>query len=170
MVEVSSALTQAVQPNPVGSWCGSDTRTSCGLEVLTKTLSSFSRTSRLTSGGGSGGGGSPALARMNAGTGERLSAMPQSASTSASPAINATCTNVRRIARFYPVAVKITRDGGQFAPFGHQQLLKHTVTKRAFGAGIPIRCCHDPAAEEVGARDGVWRGGGCDGSTHRRRC
>jgi len=40
-------------------------------------------------GGGSAGGGSPPLARMNSGTGERLSAMPQPAIASAPPAINA---------------------------------------------------------------------------------
>jgi hypothetical protein len=54
---------------------------------------------------------------------------------------------IRRIRQVYPVAVKITRDGGQFVRSGHQQLLKHAVTKRALGAAIPIRCCHDPAAE-----------------------
>ena len=51
--------------------------------------SSFSRTSRLTSGGVSGGGGSAALLRMNSGTGERLSARPQPASANATPTINA---------------------------------------------------------------------------------
>ena len=43
----------------------------------------------LDIGGASGGGGSVALARMNSGTGERLSAMPQPASASAPPTINA---------------------------------------------------------------------------------
>jgi hypothetical protein len=49
----------------------------------------FSWTSRPISGGGSGGGSSLVLARMNSGTGERLSAMPQPASAITAPAINA---------------------------------------------------------------------------------
>ena len=63
------------------------------------TESSCSRTSRLTSGGGSGGIGSVALARMNSGTGERLSAMPQPACASAALAINAAQTIRHRIRR-----------------------------------------------------------------------
>jgi hypothetical protein len=47
------------------------------------TESSLSRTICLTSGGGSSGGGSLSLARMNSGTGERLSANPQAESASA---------------------------------------------------------------------------------------
>lgn len=45
--------------------------------------------SRPTSGGGSGGGASLAVARMNSGTGERLSAMPQPESAITAPTINA---------------------------------------------------------------------------------
>ncbi len=88
MAEVSSALTHAVQPNPPWrSRCGGETRTWRGYELATNTDSRFLRTSCPTSGGGSGGGGSPALARMNSGTGERLSATPQPASISVPPAI-----------------------------------------------------------------------------------
>jgi hypothetical protein len=45
------------------------------------------------------------------------------------------------------VAVKITRGGDQFALPGHQQLLKHAVTKRALGAMMPIRCCQGVVAK-----------------------
>jgi hypothetical protein len=82
-------LTHAVQPAPSTSCRGGDTRTWCGLEAAENNESRFSRTSRLTSGGASGGGGSAALMRMKSGTGERLSAMPQPASASAPPNINA---------------------------------------------------------------------------------
>jgi hypothetical protein len=41
-----------------------------------------------SSGGASSGGGSAGLLRMNSGTGERLSARPQPASISMTPAIN----------------------------------------------------------------------------------
>src|ERR1700676_1459388 len=88
LTAVSSAVTQAVQPDPWSSGCGGETRTWRGFEVLTNTESSCSRTNCLTSGGGSGGEGSLALARMNSGTGERLAARPQPASPSA-PAISA---------------------------------------------------------------------------------
>lgn len=43
VAELTSALTQAVQPNPRGSCNGRDARTSCGEEVLTNTQSSWSR-------------------------------------------------------------------------------------------------------------------------------
>jgi hypothetical protein len=72
-----------------GSCCGGETCTSRGYDVAMNTESSCSRTSRLTLGGGSGGIGSLTLARMNSGTGERLSAMPQPAVASAALAINA---------------------------------------------------------------------------------
>ena len=75
-------------PRPWTSRCGGATSTWRGFEAARNTESSFSRTSRLTSGAGSGGGGSVALLRMNSGTGERLSAKPQPASASATPTIN----------------------------------------------------------------------------------
>jgi hypothetical protein len=53
------------------------------------TASSFSLSIVLTSGGAARGGGSGALARMNSGTGERMSAKPHPASISAAPAISA---------------------------------------------------------------------------------
>lgn len=87
VAEVSSARTHAVQPGPCRSRRGGETRTWRGFDAATKTESSFSRTICLTS-GGSDGGGPSALARMNFGTGARLSAMPQPASTSA-PAVKA---------------------------------------------------------------------------------
>jgi hypothetical protein len=45
------------------------------------------------------------------------------------------------------VAVKIAGGCDQFALPGHQQLLKHAVTKRALGAMMPIRCCQGVAAQ-----------------------
>lgn len=89
MTEVSSALTQAVQPAPLTSRSGGDTLMLRGLAATVNIESSFSRTSRLTSGGVSGGGGSGALLRMKPGTGERLSARPQPASSNAAPTVNA---------------------------------------------------------------------------------
>src|SRR5229473_8421201 len=88
MTDVSSALTQALQPEPYGSRCGGETRTWRGYDAAVNTESSCSWISRPTSGGGSGGGGSLAPARMNSGTGERLSAMPQPASAITAPTIN----------------------------------------------------------------------------------
>jgi hypothetical protein len=61
---------------------------------------------------------------MNAGTGERLSAMPQPDSASAPPVIKTMETMSRRIRRWYPPPVKITRNQGQFAGVSHQHLLK----------------------------------------------
>src|SRR5215831_18929307 len=95
-----SARTQAVQPGPRTSWCGGDTRTCCGYDVLTNTESSLSWTMRLTS-GGSGGGGSLACARMNSGTDERLSAA-HAASPTAAATINATKMNARLITLMIP--------------------------------------------------------------------
>ncbi len=58
MADVSSALTQAVQPDPWISRRGDEIRTWRGFDVETNTESSLSWTNCLTSGGGSGGGGS----------------------------------------------------------------------------------------------------------------
>src|SRR5215471_1450958 len=81
VAELTSALTQAVQPDPRGSCSGCDTRTSCGEDVLTNTEFSWSRTNCLTS-GDDWGGLSGSWARMNSGTGAWLSARPQAASVS----------------------------------------------------------------------------------------
>ena len=89
VTEITSALTQAVQPGPRRLGRGSETRTLLGCEAAVNTESSFSFSMRLTSGAGSSGGGSGALARKNSGTGERTSAKPQPASVSAAPAISA---------------------------------------------------------------------------------
>src|SRR5260370_11066873 len=97
MADVSSALTQAVQPDPWISWRGDETRTWRGFDVETNTESSLSWTNSLTSGGVSGGGGSLTLTRMNSGTGEWLSAMPQPALKTNPPPINAASTKIRRI-------------------------------------------------------------------------
>jgi len=70
-------------------WRGSETRTCVGREAGVNTASSFSLSIVLMSGGASSGGGSGALARMNSGTGERMSAKPQPASINAAPAISA---------------------------------------------------------------------------------
>src|SRR5258708_20048173 len=116
MSEVSAALKQAVQPDAWRSRRGGETRAWRGYELATNTDSRFLLTSCPTSGGGSGGGGSLALARMNSGTGERLSARPQPASMSAPPAsmsapppINPALTIIRPIPHFYLNPVKITQ-------------------------------------------------------------
>jgi hypothetical protein len=61
---------------------------------------------------------------MNSGTGERLSAMPQPASASAPPNINAKDTKTRPTRRFYLVPGKKARCAHHSRRFGYQQLLK----------------------------------------------
>ena len=89
VTEITSALTQAVQPGPRRLGRGSETRTWRRLRGRREHRVQFLLQHALDVGRRLERGGSGALARMNSGSGERTSAKPQPASISAAPAISA---------------------------------------------------------------------------------
>jgi hypothetical protein len=81
---------------------------------------------------------------MNSGTGERLSAMPQPASASAPPNINAKDTKTRPTRRFYPAPAKNARRRALF-----EALWLSTIAENRTGTGLraaPIEVCRNSVA------------------------